>query len=289
MVKSHNERDWIMLLSGLVWIPYSLLMLYLFIEQYRFKRFPQHAINLCLFLGCCCRTIWFFGYEDLRATEALVYLNRIAILLQFSALSILMMMWSRVLRVSNNSVNNSSSQFNINNPANLKAGASKSESQLNSPTHELTDTGLVAHNYLTATIIANVVVWLFVIVSIALSFKVYPALYNVNIIILATVCLLEGVSIFCIGVNTGMRISRELAPVYPSWSKENLIQKSQCQKIKDFGYEFYLVFFAQSMSSTHRLHAQAEAIYRLLLVSSVIAFFFLVRFFSFIYLLFISP
>lgn len=91
---------WIFFVSCLFWIPYTLFMFYLFHEHNVRKQYPQNFILLLFSLGCLCRCIWFGLYSDFGYYNAMQVLNRVSILFQFSAVSLLLLMWSRALKVS---------------------------------------------------------------------------------------------------------------------------------------------------------------------------------------------
>ena len=91
---------WIFFFSFLFWIPYTIFMFYLFYEHNIRKQYPQDFIILLFAVGCLCRCLWFGLYSDFGHYNAMQVLNRVAILFQFSAISLLLLMWSRALKVS---------------------------------------------------------------------------------------------------------------------------------------------------------------------------------------------
>jgi hypothetical protein len=295
-----SETDWIMLISGVVWIPYCLLMLYLFYEQFKYRRFPQYIIIFCLFLGNCFRCIWFLAFESTHNELGMAFINRIGILFQFTALTLLLMMWSRVLRVSNRSHSNlaeMTAKLKISAPEPPTTDAITPASSLQNgassppPTSKISqefESASKSVNYiLWVTVMVNIIVWFIVLLTIGVSTG--RSFYNINITMLAGVCFFEGMIIMIVGISTGLRISRELSPVFISWRLGTQeAQKTRCMRLYEFMVEIYSLFFAQSSNRSHRLHAQAEAIQRLVLVSSIIAFFFFIRSFAFLYLLYIS-
>lgn len=95
-----GSLTWIFFLSFLFWIGYTLFMFYLYYEHKVRKQYPQYLILFLLSTGCVCRCLWFGFYTDYAETIEMQLLNRAAILLQFSAISMLLLMWSRALKVS---------------------------------------------------------------------------------------------------------------------------------------------------------------------------------------------
>ena len=91
---------WIFFCTAIIWIFYTILMFYVFYEHQQRRQYPQNLIIFLLALGSLCRCIWFGFYVDYGETVLFQVLNRIAILLQFSAISLLLLMWSRALKVS---------------------------------------------------------------------------------------------------------------------------------------------------------------------------------------------
>lgn len=88
--------------SGVVWVPWNLLLYFLFFEHYaRDMRNPQSQIILCIAMGATFRCIWFFLYSSYGNYIFMLVFNRVAILLQFTAVSILMLMWLRAVNISN--------------------------------------------------------------------------------------------------------------------------------------------------------------------------------------------
>lgn len=296
-MKTYTERYWIMFVSGIIWIPYCLIMLYTFVEQYKLRRYPQYLIILCLFVSCCFRCGWFFNYENDELMGA-VLVSRIAILLQFSSLTLLLLMWSGVVRVSR-SVSNVEGLANSNK---LVAPPTVEQPNVRSDSTNENETGTEMSGlhkfYLYFTISVNIVVWAFILGTIGFSERFGDRYYNLNIALLAGLCFFEAVLIMVVGVRTGLKINRELSPVFvsyhqsgPDHQQKMKIQKSWPRQCCEFCGEVLAVFGGDFASTNHghRLQAQAEAIQRLLLVSSIIAVFFLLRSFGFLYRQYIAP
>ncbi|RYY84547.1 hypothetical protein EON63_09025 [archaeon] len=83
--------------SGVIWIPYCFLLLYLFYEHRSRYKFPQDLILLLLCISAVIRCIWYFCYGPYATYLTFIVLNRLAILFQFAAVSVLMTMWARAL------------------------------------------------------------------------------------------------------------------------------------------------------------------------------------------------
>eukprot|EP01031_Cornospumella_fuschlensis_P036819 gene36819-44663_t len=87
------------LYSGVVWVPYCFLLLYLFFEHRNRHKFPQDLILFLLFTSAVIRCIWYFCYAPFGTYITFIVLNRLAILFQFAAVSVLMTMWARALTI----------------------------------------------------------------------------------------------------------------------------------------------------------------------------------------------
>lgn len=279
-----------MFYSGVVWIPYTFFFLYLFYEQYGPRRYPQYLIALCLFMCSLFRCVWFLGYDVYHITLAFVVINRIAILFQFSAISLLILMWSRVLQVSvkrpkiiramrqrsQDVVSPLAGSVTLSTDGALSSAASGDENAL----------AKTLNTYYWVTIAVNVVVWLFILITIILSTKVYPVLYQENIFFIAFLCLAEAVVILSVGVRTGLRISRELNKANAGNSKAPSEDRGCLAVWCSCFHDFYLLFFNSAGPRT-RLNVQAQAIKKLLLISVIMFVLFSLRSLSYILGIFI--
>jgi hypothetical protein len=324
--------------SGVVWIPYCLLMAYLFYEQFRLRRNPHYWIMGCLLVDCVLRCIWFLGNEFSPMVGYLT-INRIAILCQFTALSLLIMMWARILKVTSNvtieaNAANGSKQTTMSSIhstfpidaefgdgvgdllsmsysskvafSNSNASSKKSKTELSSLTDPLQQSAysrqkpymppqspttqyLWSHTlklereweqqsvvYFWGMVVVNVIVWLLVLLSIGMSLrKGYYELYAYNIMLISLLCFAETLIIMSVGLNTGLRITQDLAPVFLSQDKQGrrftwpvLSRLCMCCSI------FTLCC---KRPTSFELHIQAKAVQKLLRISCMIAFFFLLR------------
>jgi hypothetical protein len=66
---------------------------------------------LLLALGAIFPTVWFLGYRLYQTALGFLIINLIAILLQFTALSILILMWMRTLKITQIAYLNQSSSM----------------------------------------------------------------------------------------------------------------------------------------------------------------------------------
>lgn len=88
------------LISGIFWIPYIILLFYLYKEHYSRGRNLQGHIILLLSFGAIFRCVWYWIYPFYGKYTYVLAINRIAILLQFSAVTLLVLMWCRALKIS---------------------------------------------------------------------------------------------------------------------------------------------------------------------------------------------
>lgn len=86
--------------SGYIWIPYVLLLIYLYSEHIARGRNLQSNIILLITIGAVLRCIWFILAPQYAAQIGMVFINRLAILMQFSSISILILMWCRAIKIS---------------------------------------------------------------------------------------------------------------------------------------------------------------------------------------------
>jgi hypothetical protein len=311
--------------SGLVWMPYVLLMAYLFYEQLKFMRYPQYLIMFFLLAGCVLRCIWFTGY---MYSDMIGYLtiNRVAILCQFTALSLLIMMWARILKVT--SVNtavravqqqaptktplpidiefpdgsddlvsmattssaHSSTAFYSRNGfgsgnarAKNKKELTNSAGGLNSLSEPLQLWGRTNHLesewerqsriYFWGMVVANVLVWILILLSIILSTENYPELYAYNIMLISLLCLVETLIIMSVGLSTGLRITRDLSPVFLNDENQSRFH-CPCRTLSLW---CSILTLCCKQPASFDLHMQGKAVQKLLRISSLIAFFFLLR------------
>jgi hypothetical protein len=279
--------------SGIAWIPYCLLLLYLFHEHNVRHRFPQNLILLFLSISGIIRCIWYLFYDPYGPQPVGIVINRIAILLQFTALSILLMMWSRALKITQNI-----DKINTINPApmtpteRLQAIRAANEQTL------VNKKNIQSQNcYMYITIFINVLVWFVILVTII--FNHYEGWYNVNLIILSVMCLIEGFFTLGVGIRTSLKLQAELAPIYQSNTilnnqyDANNIAASRKNKMTVSCPKYYcgcglvrlfrFIFSSKTNNQYRGLQMQREVLKTLLSVTSIVCFFFTIRSFSFLY------
>ena len=131
-LESFNDRGGYFLvyfISGAIWIPFTILICCLFIEQLFAQRYPQYIVMFFLAVGCSLRCIWFWisAFNDVDTSDNLI-VDRLAILFQFSAVSCLILMWGRILKVSRTERRNASNTNSIPNPLRLTRDSENSMS-----------------------------------------------------------------------------------------------------------------------------------------------------------------
>lgn len=87
------------LIAGIIWIPFALVLLYGFYESFHQKLYPQYIIIAFFFISAVCRCLWFFlrPFQTVDVIGVRV-LSRIAMVAEFSGVSLLVLLWSRSLR-----------------------------------------------------------------------------------------------------------------------------------------------------------------------------------------------
>ena len=299
-----QESQAIEFYSGIAWIPYCLLFCALFYEQFTLRRYPQYIIILFLLCGNIFRCIWFLGSYSNKSYIGYLTVNRLAILFQFSALSLLILMWARILKVSSTLGMDRPNALVIS-PMAQENAEFGSSTQPNSDVNNIYFPNPTVSNaqgvqrkefkiiyyeriYLWSTIVINILVWVFMLTSIILSVRGFPALYNVNILLITFLCLAEALIIFFVGLSTGLRISRELSPVFLNVRANSSQQDGGV--LRQIYSSMRLCFSSLGIicvaPDTYQLHSQAKAVQKLLRVSSVIGLFFILRSVCFAYRVF---
>lgn len=205
--------------SGLVWIPYTILLFFLFREHQARKRFPQNIIILLLAIGAIFRCVWFILFTAFDGTVLMEIINRLAILLQFSSISVLILMWLRALQItrtvyrSQPSESSGSSQFSV---ATQQSDTPIDSAQQQRPSlFQFPSTIERQHLYVTRVILAvNCLVWVSVLVSLAGNHG--HGFYNLNILMISFLCCCEGIFTLIAGLRVALVLQKELAPVFVS-------------------------------------------------------------------------
>lgn len=310
----NSTNSWVFFISAIIWAPYTFLMFYLFWEHKKRNQSPQWSIVLYLACGTALRCCWFFLYPYYGGSIALVFMNRIALLMQFSAISLLMLMWHRALTVTS--------------AIDRKQGRSRSSSRaidvdvgqipppLNS-VHEMRISSLSRMNSVDRRhelenkrnviaksrqrllrlkmmwVGANAFAWVTVLVTILASFLVSEnrsLLYSINLICVSFICLLVNLGIIYVGLIFFGRLQSELSPVYMLHGSEDTSpQLSHRSSRKSDNrccgscylplLQFRVLFFSQK--DTFRM--QVEVLRTVFYVSITVAVFFFLRSLCFLY------
>ena len=298
-------------------------MFYLYHEHKSRNQYPQYFILQLLAMGCFVRCVWFFLAPSYKTAISMQILNRLAILFQFSAISLLMLMWDRALKVTNNidrqvkiraALEKRTEESFLRNALKILdaqvAGGGTRENSIDtirssggasfSPTADQIEKIQRANLWLIRKrilwVVVNVTFYLFVIITI---FAVQDNLwYAINLVSIAVLCVVVNIGILKVGLSNYFRLKRELSPVYvnstaqqPSRSTYRPQQEcSNCYGLcsKCFcGLDTFLFGRGggsiSGHSSTLGLRMQAQVIRVLLLVSFTVAIFFIIRAFCFLY------
>ena len=288
-------------ITAVVWIPYSFLLFYLFREHLARSRNLQSNILLFLTAGTIFRCAWFWVAGNIYYRVAEV-LNRIALLLQFSGLSLLMLMWSRAIAISK--MTDIAYQENHAEEAALENGRDASmfdtrlqryQNAAQEVMSKLTNMNTF-QSYIVITVIVNFIVWAFVLGSLASNTYLW---YDINIIGISIACLLVAVGTLYVGLRVSIALHVALKPVYlssggtPGYSQE---QTPRCVCMGQYGARcehllgccglcsLYAFIFDYQQSDTRQgLQMQREVLKVILSVSTITSFFFLVRSLCFMY------
>lgn len=266
--------------AGIIWIFLVLVLIYLYYEQRKCQRFPHHVISLLLIMMSVARCIWFFlqsmGYAndgDINSLDTV--LNRIAILLQFTSLFLLILMWGRILKPTSKAINNSLST--------VSGGANMTT--INDI--EVIDNLVLeeAPNYQfwwRVFIGSNFVVWAFILLTLPLTVynrNTNETIYNLNIILLSSLCSIEAICILIAGIVISLQLSRELTPTFSSGAPISRLRSVSVVK----SYLNISSFLKRSHPQNLGLECQRIVMRKLLGVSSITSVLFFVRSILFIY------
>ena len=311
---------WIFYISGFVWIPYTLFTWYLYWEHKSRNQYPQYFIIQFLAMGCTARTIWLFIYPYSNGVWMKV-LSRLAMLFQFSAISLLMLMWDRALKVTrqmDKGVNlrtddrstlsirenamgrtlrllaQENTRMRTTNESNSSAISSLSEYETR---RELDMESLVRKRV--AWIAVNVVAYLLIIGSVIVETS--ETVYQINLCLIGLMSLIVDVGILNVGLSNYFRLRRELKPVFMNSSAQEASvtatghsagqsEKGKCRMVLSYcccGLDSFLLNWNSSDAGAGGAHSvlkmQAQVIRVLLWVSMTVAIFFFIRAFCFIY------
>jgi hypothetical protein len=291
--------------SGIIWIPYSLLLFYLFCEHYVRARNLQSNILLLLTIGAVFRTTWFWVKLQIYYVYA-EFINRIAMLLQFSALSLLMLMWNRAIAISKltdvvfakDAVHDS--QNNSDNLKNYSRARVMLEKYKAATQSVFGDTNAFKSYFQFSSLLAllvNISVWGFVLGSLASNTYLW---YNINIIGISMACLLAAIGTLFVGLRVSITLQKALSPIYISNAGAtgyNQEQSLKCVCLGQYGarceymlgccglfslYSF-IFNFKHQCDLRQGLHMQREVLKVILSVSAITSIFFLLRGLCFMY------
>ena len=266
--------------AGIIWIFLIILLLYCYHEQIMLQRFPHHVISLLLVLMSIARCIWFFlqsiGFpskSDLNSLDTV--LNRVAILIQFSSLLLLILMWGRILKPTSKEITNSLSTSN----------GSVNVATINDV--EIIDNVAIddAPNYTLwrrVFIVINFIVWAFILLTLPLGIydsDVNEVIYNLNIILLSSLCSFEAICVLIAGIAISLQLSKELTPTFSSGAPISRLRSVSVVK----SYLTILSFLKKTHSHNVGLECQRIVMRKLLCVASITSVFFFVRSILFIY------
>eukprot|EP01032_Pedospumella_encystans_P022176 gene22176-25132_t len=257
-----------------------------------------------------CSWFWFyFAYVHYIVAEVV---NRIALLFQFSGLTVLMLMWIRAIsiaKLTDTAYNETSKNLIALSKATVAVGvkdkAIRSQERRNRVQryHEASQavlTKITADNlfrrFYLATAVANLAVWVFVLASLADDSELW---YDINIIGLGLVCLIIAFSTLFVGVRVSLALHVALSPVYMSTDGAAAYNQEQVLKCVCMGRygatceyvmgccglcELYSFIFNTNKSDTRQgLQMQREVLKVILSVSTITSIFFLIRSFCFMY------
>ena len=300
------------LVSGIVWVPYSLLLLYLCYEHYQRGRNLQSQILFLLFLGSAFRCAWFWFYFSFVHYVISEVINRLAMLCQFSGLTVLMLMWIRAISIAkltdtafNETSRNIIALSKDTVAVGVKDKAIRSQERRNrvqryQEASQAVLTKVTADNlfkrFYMLTAAVNFVVWVFVLASLANTSKRW---YDINIISISMVCLAIAFVTLFVGIRVSLALHVALSPVYMSnegAAAYNQEQNLKCVCMGRYGAtceyvmgccglcDLYSFIFNKNKSDTRQgLQMQREVLKVILSVSTITSFFFLIRAFCFLY------
>jgi hypothetical protein len=284
--------------SGIIWIPYSILMYSLYREHQQRKKFPQNVILWLLTANVIIRCIWFFLYPQYATEIIMVVMNRVAILLQFSALSILILMWVRALEITSLANKMSKAETLALNQQSQRAGS-------NMPSSERPRSLKSSHNdallrleaekkqriYIRGVLLFNLVIWAVILGSLADDSVQW---YHINLIAISLMCWIEACITLVIGLRTALALQKELSATL-AISNADL---NQGQHRVETGWKgalyclccctclgpFYRLFFASKRKgqSQYGLQIQRDVVKTILTVSVIVFFFFFLRSLAFL-------
>ena len=288
--------------SAIVWAPYSCLLFYLFSEHYARSRNLQSNILFLFACGAVFRCVWFFIDNKIYYVTTEV-INRIALLLQFSGLSLLMLMWTRAIAISKMTDSAFQESGETSNIESRENGLGDSMIQKMRRYQEATQAVVAKlrsmnsfQHYLIFAVVVNLMVWGFVLGTLADTSYLW---YNINIIGISIACFAVAVGTLAVGLWVSTSLHVALSPVYIANGNSNTYQKEEAPKYPCLGrhgakfdymlgccglWSLYTFIFNYNQSDNRQgLQMQREVLKVILSVSTITSFFFLVRSFCFMY------
>ncbi len=266
--------------AGVIWIFLIILLLYCYLEQRKLQRFPHHVISLLLVFMSIARCIWFFlesmGFPDDSDVNSLdTVLNRVAILIQFTSLLLLILMWGRILKPTSKEITNSLSTSN----------GSVNMTTINDV--EIIDNVAIDDSphytvWRRAFIISNLFVWAFILLTLPLGIynsDVNETIYNLNIILLSSLCSFEAICVLITGIVISLQLSKELTPTFSSGAPISRLRSVSVVK----SYLNISSFLKKTHSHNLGLECQRIVMRKLLCVASITSVLFFIRSILFIY------
>ena len=228
--------------------------------------------------------MWFFLSVNSKSELYTVLINRMAILLQFTAISLLMLMWLRALQITRLTYDLSHRYHEQH--LNAQKGIQSAPVDEATIRYEAQEKEKFR---IRLAVFCNVATWCFILGTCAIGSDNW---YDANIIMISVLCLAEAVITLTIGLKTSLMLQKELAPVFLA-NNVNITSDTKSrnlgwfQSAKDFCgcsdlYSLYLLFFSKTESALG-LQLQRDVLKTLLHVTLVIFVFFLIRSFAFMY------
>lgn len=290
-------------ISAIIWVPYAFLLFYLFREHLSRGRNLQSNILFFLAAGSVFRCVWFWiDYNVYYVVSEVV--NRFALLLQFSGISLLMVMWSRAIAISkmtDAAYNESEKANEIENGRDTVledirgARLQRYRDAMQSVMARLTGMSTF-QNYVVVAVAMNIIVWGFVLGSLADQSQLW---YNINIIGISMASLLAALGTLAVGLWVSVALHSALRPVYVSQQGSTTYTPAQklrcvcmgrygagCERILDCCglCSLYAFIFNYQQSDTRQgLQMQREVLKVILSVSTISSLFFLLRSLCFMY------
>jgi hypothetical protein len=299
-----NDFDVEILVSAVVWVPFTILLYYLCREHVTRVRNLQSAILILLALGSTFRCIWFFFYFSFVHYIVSEAINRVALLFQFSGLSLLMYMWVRAIsiaKLADTAYNETAKSLVALSRERVAPKDRKSRVQVYQEVNQAVLARIAGGDsyysiYLIVTVAANVVVWCFILGTLAITTNAW---YDINIISISVACFILATATLLVGVQVSLALHEVLSPVYMSTEGATGYRQEQtptCVCMGRYGARcervlgccglcsLYAFIFNYNQSDTRQgLQMQREVLKVILSVSTISSLFFLLRSLCFMY------